>query len=946
MAASVDTPISCNDIFKPLDGREGCIKTVLTKGIAGIGKTVSVQKFVLDWVQGIANQDLEFMFILPFREVNLVKEAHSLHSLLLKFHPELRGLKDLKQYHTCQLVFIFDGLDESQLVLNFQGTPLLSDVAKALSVDVVITNLIRGTLLPSARVWITSRPAATHQIPAEHVHRVTEVRGFTDSQKVEYFRKRISDPTQASRILTHLRSSKSLHIMCHIPVFCWISAMVLQRVLGHGNAAIPKTLTEMFIHFLIIQTITSDKKFNKGRASEQGRVLESNRGIILKLSKLAFKHLEKGSLLFYEEDLRDCGISVQDAAVYCGMCTEIFREESLFGQAKVYSFVHVTIQEFLSAFFIFHSYMVKDRDVLKSFLPETPSKSSQAKGLFKGRITALSDDPDLHILLKAAIDRSLQSKNGHLDLFLRFLLGISLRTNQELLQGLLPCTENTSKGIGKTINHIKDIDETDVSPERYINLFHCLLEMDDHSVHEKIQRYLQSGKEPKKALRPSHCSALASVLLMSEQVLEELDLRRYSTTDEGRRRLVPAVRCCKKAILADCNLSEQSLEMVLSALALASCPLRELDLSGNPLQPPSVLLLATQLRSPHCRLQTLRLSSCELTEHGSKSLAAVLSSGSSCLRVLDLSNNKLRDAGALQLSTQLQNPNCKLETLGLSSCHISQAGSAFLCSVVSQGSSLKELDLRHNAVGQPAANLLVSALQDSHSTLQTAGINGVVDTWLESGPGRYSCELTLDENTANAHLAFPEVTSKVNSKVSFLEDPQLYSDRPERFAYWPQVLCKEGLSRRSYWELEWAEHVDVGVAYRSIGRKLEDGRCVLGQNEQSWSMECHASDGHHRYSAWRKGKRVEVQGAGRCVPASFGRVGVYLDWLGGTLSFYNIATDVIQHLHTYRAAFTEPLYPGFMIWPKSSVTLCKIKRRCDEPSSPTGGPSGSTVQSP
>ncbi|XP_063040392.1 NACHT, LRR and PYD domains-containing protein 12-like [Engraulis encrasicolus] len=754
---AADTPINCNDIFKPLEGRVGHIKTVLTKGIAGIGKTVSVQKFILDWAQGLSNQDLDFLFVLPLRELNLVKDDHSLHHLLLKFHPELKGLRDLMQYEACQLLFIFDGLDESQLELNFGDTHLVSDIEQTTSVAAVITSLIRSSLLPMACVWITSRPAAADQIPAEYVQRVTEVRGFTDPQKDEYFQKRVADPNKASQILSHLRSSKSLHIMCHIPVFCWISATVLQRVLEHSDAAaIPRTLTEMFIHFLIIQTITSDMKFTKGQdsAGEQGKVLESNRDIVLKLSKLAFEHLEKGSLLFYEEDLRSCGIAVQDAVVYCGMCTEIFRQESLFGQAKVYSFVHVTIQEFLSALFIFQSYIVKDRDALRSFLPENSPTSSQTRGLFKGKSVTQAYDPDLHVLMKGAINRSLECKNGHLDLFLRFLLGIALETNQRLLQGLLtnqrqpqgllpnhrvlaighrtnqgeghsrgllPRIENSSRAITKTISYIKDINEVDICPERYINLFHCLLEMNDRSVHEKIQRYLQSGREKRKALRPSQCSALACVLLMSEETMEQLEPRAFNTSEEGRRRLLPAIRCCRRALLADCNLSEQSMEVVLSAVAVGSSALRELDLSGNPLTEPSILLLASLLSSAPCRLDTLKMSGCGLTECGCESLAPVLSSASSCLRVLDLSNNQLCDAGAMQLSTQLQSLNCQLQILRLSSCRISEVGSALLCSVVSQDSRLKELDLRHNVVGQPAANLLLSALLDPHSRLEAIG---------------------------------------------------------------------------------------------------------------------------------------------------------------------------------------------------------------------------------
>ncbi|XP_053093019.1 protein NLRC3-like [Pangasianodon hypophthalmus] len=339
--ATQETPIKCNDLFK-----DKSIRTVLTKGVAGIGKTVSVQKFILDWAEGKANQDVTFMFPLPFRELNLMKQQNlSLMNLLHHFFPEMRKLQliDCESY---KVVLIFDGLDECRLPLNFQNNERLCDVTESASVDMLLTNLIKGNLLPSALLWITSRPGAANQIPPECVDQVTEVRGFSDPQKEEYFRKRISDQSLVNKIITHVKSSRSLYIMCHIPVFCWISANVLERMLGEAESGeIPKTLTQMFTHFLIFQIKHKDQKYHQKCDPDPQQTRET----ILALGKLAFQQLEKGNLIFYEEDLSECGIDVREVSVYSGVCTQIFREEFGLHLGKVFSFVHLSVQEFLAA---------------------------------------------------------------------------------------------------------------------------------------------------------------------------------------------------------------------------------------------------------------------------------------------------------------------------------------------------------------------------------------------------------------------------------------------------------------------------------------------------------------------------------------------------------------------------------------------------------------------
>ncbi|KAM6987467.1 protein NLRC3 [Tautogolabrus adspersus] len=412
---SSDTFVSLNNLFRQQKEDGSPVRTVMTTGIPGIGMSVSVGKFSLDWAEKRANMDLQFVIKLSFRTFWLLRNKNppqmmSIMEVIEYYHPECKDMKYLEE-DGCKFLIIMDSFDCYQTSLDWEYAPVVQDNHTQTHPDVMIVNIIRGTLLQGARVWILGRRAAVSQIPSKFIDVVTEIQGFSDEMKDDFLKKRFSDVVLTEKIVEHYKRLPTLSMLAGQPFVCWMVATVFERCFRYQDYGVhPPRLTPFYISILIVQT-NRRLQFYYGKAENELKWSNDDRNLLKKMGKMAFKMLERNTSVFFEEDVKECGLKLMEVTVFSGLCAELSTAAS--GGRRTFCFIHLTFQEFMAALYVFTMFYTESKNVLES------------GGLHMHKIFASKDQTKSSAaLVHCALTRTLSSPLGHYDMFLRFLCGI------------------------------------------------------------------------------------------------------------------------------------------------------------------------------------------------------------------------------------------------------------------------------------------------------------------------------------------------------------------------------------------------------------------------------------------------------------------------------------------------------------------------------------------
>ncbi|XP_052388800.1 protein NLRC3 isoform X2 [Carassius gibelio] len=657
--------INYEDLLKPRSSTDGRIRTIMMRGISGCGKSTVVTKFVLDWAHGRTHQHIDFVFPLHLCELNILHDKKlSLIELLDLIFPKLPKPETLER---SQILFIWDGLGEFRFLLNFKRTKACTDPVSPVSVICMLVNLLKGNLLPSAQILVTSRLKDAGLIPPEYIQRVVELHGLDDLQWEEQIRSDVRDQNFVARATVHVKSSRSLYIMRSLPFFCQMASTVLEEIFSNCcNIDPPLTLTEMVTHFLLIQMKRHEEKSSKSGTEE-----------ILKLGKLAWHMLQRDTLTFIEKDQRETNTDPLLPVKLSEDWPMFFRKQDMMGLGKMYRFTHPSVQEFLAALYVAVHYEPSKGNVMSFTLAE------KAKKL----LSPTDVPPDM---LRRAVDRALRSKTGQLDIFLLFLLGISAGPSHRLLSSFF---QNTSLHI-RTEDVVKNIlQKIKAKPvfEISVNVSRCLEELDVAVplVQNRDQVEFQTYGDVH--VTPSEWSHIATTLLTSEDPSLTFDVSEYTNADEAIMRLLPVIKISRVLRLDEAT--DLSWALIASALRSPANRIREIYIEKNAFCYINLSLLSDGMRSPNCKVETLWSPYFGRQKDGDQLFSGILLNPTH-LRELKLLNSfRMSERTVESVSQILMDPDCRMENLTLQGIETLESCKILAAALCSSSCRLQELDL-------------------------------------------------------------------------------------------------------------------------------------------------------------------------------------------------------------------------------------------------------------
>ncbi|XP_041036626.1 NACHT, LRR and PYD domains-containing protein 12-like isoform X3 [Carcharodon carcharias] len=669
-------------------------------GVPGIGKTTMVQKIVYDWATGKIYPDFQFVFSFKFRELNSINSRINLSILILDQYPYFGNVLGELWKNPKGLLFIFDGLDEFKDRIDFADNRRNTEPQFMCTgpecwceVSDIVYSLIQHKLLPGCSVLVTSRPTALHLLEKAEISVWAEILGFVGEERKEYFNKYFEDQTVAAAVFKHVEENEILYTMCYNPSYCWILGLSLGPFFTQRNRKqqqVPKTVTQLYSYYIY------------NILKNHGREIENSRDVLLKLGEMAFTGVSEKKIVFGNEDLTM--YNLQPSQFLSGFMMELLERE-LSIHNVVYTFLHLTIQEFVAA--------------LTQFLTPEPG--------------------DIHKLLSEADSE----EDRRFEIFLRFVAGLSSPQSAWPLKEFLgPFSQQTTH---RVIDWVKSKVEgqignkaSEAGKRNLLNTFHYLFESQNKALAQATVGSVEILTFSNLALTPIDCVVLSHVIGLSDTI-KHLDLQNCYIQYEGLQRLELVLHKCRVLRLRSNNLGDSEMKLLLAALKNPDSKLEELgleensftdssaddlafglsknrllthlNLSNNKLGDSGLKLLSVVLRNPDCKIQKLGLADVILTASSAEALGSILNTNQSLIE-LNLSSNKLGDSGVKQLSAALRNPDCKIQKLVLMDVSLTSSCAEDLASTLSANPVLTALNLSYNKLGDSGVKLLSEALRN------------------------------------------------------------------------------------------------------------------------------------------------------------------------------------------------------------------------------------------